>query len=367
VLENATTGAPIDTAALSGNNYTATTTLLPAGNYNIRAHYGGDGTFAPSDSTTTTAVSIGKQNAKLLVQFINANGQAQTAAQTVAYGSPYILRVDVTNNAGASCVGNPTFVCPTGTVALLDGGAPLKDFPNAQTPGASNVAQLNNRGFIEDQPVQLTAGSHSITATYAADASSSFISSTNTNTLSITITPATTTTAVVGSPSVVVSGGNVTLTATVSSNSNSALGPSGTVQFLNGSTNLGAPVACTPKGATSSAGASCTATLSTAIATFPPFGVDNRWRWTPLEWLAAAMLLAAVVLFLLATRMRGPRRGFAYGAITLFVIASATLAGCSGGSNGGGGGGGSPRTITAKYSGDTNYAASQGTGTVTVR
>jgi len=373
VLENATTGAVIDTGTLSGMNYTVTTTLLPAGTYNVKAHYGGDGTFAPSDSATTTAVSIGKQNAKVIVSFVTSTGQITTAAQTVAYGSPYILRVDVANNAGASCVGNPQFVCPTGTVALLDGGSPLKDFPNAQTPGASNVAQVNNRGFIEDQPVQLTGGSHSITATYTADANSSFISSTNTNTLSVTITPAATQAGVAASPSSITSGASVTLTATISSNSNSAQGPTGTVQFQNGATNLGTAVTCTPKGAVSNSsgqvtsGASCTASFTTTLTAFaPPVNFDNRPRSTPFEWLAALLAAMALILYLAMLRMRGPRRAYAYGVVALFVVASAVLAGCSGSGNSGGGGGGTTLTITAKYSGDTNYAASQGTGSVSV-
>jgi hypothetical protein len=248
---------------------------------------------------------------------------------------------------------------------MLDGGVALNDFFSAQNANASNVAHLNDRGFIEDQPIQLNAGAHSITATYTADANSSYISSTTTNTLSITITQAATQTGVVGSPGSIVSGGAVTLTATVSSGSNSAQGPTGTVQFSNGSANLGSPVTCTPLGATSSAGASCTATLSTTISAFPPIGIDNRWRWTPFEWFAALLAMMALTLFMMTMRMRGQRRAYAYGVIALFLIASATLAGCGGGSSGGGGG--STRTISAKYSGDTNYGTSTGSATVTVR
>ncbi len=363
VLENSATGAPIDSATLSGNNYTVTTTLLPAGTYNIKAHYGGDGSFGPSDSATT-AVSIGKQNSKVIVSFVTATGQIVTSAQSVAYGSPYILRVDVANNAGTICENITTsavnFICPTGTVTMLDGPNPLNDFP-----GSSNVAHLNDRGFIEDQPIQLNAGTHNITASYTADLNSSYISSTTTNTLALTITPAATQVQVAAAPLSIVAGGTVTLTATISSGSNSAVGPSGTVQFSNGSANLGAPVTCTPKGASSSAGASCTATLSTTISAFPPVGIDNRWRWTPLEWFAALLAMMALVLMVLAMRMREPRRAFVYSAMALFIIASATFAGCGGGS--GGGGGGSTRTISAKYSGDTNYATSTGSGTITVQ
>jgi hypothetical protein len=84
--------------------------------------------------------------------------------------------------------------------------------------------------------------------------------------------------------------------------------------------------------------------------------------------MATLSIVAALPLFFAALRMKKLRTAYAYAAIGLFLIATATLAGCSGASNGGGGGGGgSARTITAKYSGDTNYATSTGTGSVTVR
>jgi hypothetical protein len=372
VIENSSTGAAIDSATLSGTSYSIQTTFLPGGNYSIKAHYGGDGKFGPSDSPLVTVNST-KQGSKVIVSFVNAAGTLVTSAQSVAYGSPYILRVDVANNAGTPCetisTGSVNFICPTGTVTLLDNAAALNDFPNAQTPNATNVAHLNDRGFIEDQPIQLNAGTHNITATYPGDVSYNAGAS---NTLSVTITQATTMTAVVGSPSTITSGGTVTLTATVSSQSNADKphAPSGTIQFMNGSTNLGAPVTCTQVGSTSTAGASCNAQLTTAISEFmPPLNPDNRMLRTPLEWLAALLALAAILLFIATLRRKEPRRAYAYAAIGLFLIASVTLAGCSGSSSGGGGGGGggSARTISAKYSGDTNYTASQGNGTVTVQ
>jgi subtilase family serine protease len=371
VIENAATGIAIDSATISGNTYSVSTTLLPAAPtpYQVKAHYGGDANFAPSDSTTMTTVNITQQTSNVIVSFVNASNVPVTTPQTVAYGSPYILRVDVENSGGKTCAGTPVFACPTGTVALLDGVSPLKDFPNAQTLNATNVARLNNRGFVEDQPVQLPVGAHTITATYAADASSSFTSSNHSNTLSVTIMQATTTTGVSASPSVTTSGGTVVLTATVSTTSNSTIGPTGTVQFSNGSTTIGAAVTCVSKGAdltkTPIVPALCTATLSTPISFFVPTPSPNNRR-IPFEWLAALLALAAMALLLLSTRLQKPRRAYAYAAITLFLIASATLAGCSG-SGSSSGGGGNARTISAKYSGDTNYATSTGTGSVTIQ
>jgi subtilase family serine protease len=372
VFENSTTGLPADSTTLdSSGNYSLATTFLPAGTYTLKAHYGGDTIFAASDSTPVS-VNIAKQASKVLVSFVNAAGALVTGAQSVQYGSNYILRVDVENASGTLCqnlsTGAVNFVCPTGTINLLDGGSALKDFPNAQTPNATNVANLNDRGFVEDQPIQLGVGAHSITATYTAAVGSSYTSQASSNTLSVTITQATTTTGVTPSISSITSGGSVTLTAVVSSSSNSAQGPTGTVQFMNGSSNLGTAAAtCTPAGATSSAGASCTATLTTAISSLPPGIIDIRPRNAPsvfLAWLAAVL---AMLSFFLAAKLSARRKQYAYAGLVFFLMAAAASAGCGGGSSSSGGGSSRSRSVTAKYSGDTNYAGSTGSTTITVQ
>ena len=384
VFENAATNLPAgnvpsgnfppDPATLnSSGTYSVSTTFLPAGTYTLKAHYGGDTTYAPSDSTPVS-VNIAKQASKVVVSLVTftstgAVSAISTSPQPVQYGSDYTLRVDIENASGTLCqnlnTGAVNFVCPTGTINLLDGGSALKDFPNAQTPNATNVANLNDRGFIEDQPIQLGVGAHPITATYTAAAGSSYTSQASSNTLSVTITQATTTTGVTPSISSITSGGSVTLTAVVSSSSNSTQGPTGTVQFMNGSSNLGAAAAtCTPAGATSSAGASCTATLTTAISWLPPGIIDIRPRNTPfvlLAWFAAVLAMLSLVL---AAKLAARRKQCAYAGLVFFLMAAAAIAGCGGGSSSSGGG--SSRSVTAKYSGDTNYAGSTGSTTITV-
>ncbi len=362
IFENAATNVPADSITLTSASYSLQTQFLPAGSYNLKAHYGGDTTYAPSDSASISVI-LAKQASKVLVSFVgfdsNNNPVFSTNAQTVQYGSNYILRVDVQNASGVACqdvsTGNIAFICPTGTVSLLDGGAALKDFPNA-----SNTANLNDRGFIEDQPIQLPVGTHVITATYSPNTGSSYNAPVPnaSNALSVTITQATTTTAVTPNVfSVPAGGGSVTLTATVSSSSNSSAGPSGTVQFLSGGSNLGAAATCTPAGATSGAGASCTATLTTTISSLPP-GFDFRPgpRSTPFVVLAWLAVTLAMLSFVRSLKAAARRRQYAYAGIVFVLIAATAIAGCGGGSSGGGGG--SPRSLTAKYSGDTNYATS---------
>jgi hypothetical protein len=293
-------------------------------------------------------MTVPKQNSQVLVSFVNANGALTTASQNIAYGSPYILRVDVgnTSNPPALCQ-NASFaiisVCPTGSIQLFQNpGVALNDFPNAQNTNATSVARLNDRGFAEDQPIQLTPGAYHISATYTADANSSFNSSTTSNTVAVTVTQATTTTTLAPpSPASIASGGTVTLTATVNTTSNGA-GPTGTVQFKNGSSNLGAAATCTPTSATvsNSGTALCTATLTTALSQFVPLSrpqPKTRIPAVPL-WIGA---LLAILIFALAQhaarlQQRWPRMGTRLG-------------------------GSHTDSITAVYSGDANYSGSTAT------
>jgi len=344
--------------------YTITTTLLPASasSYNLVAHYGGDGNFAASDSTAI-AMTVPQQASKVLVSFVNANGALVTTPQSIAYGSSYILRIDVTNTNGTPCQNVTTaviaFTCPTGTVQLLNGTTPLPDFPMAQAPNASSMARLNDRGFAEDQLIQLTPASYNLNATYTADATSSFTSSTNSNTVAVTVTQATTTTALTSSLASVAAGGSVTLTATVNTTSSGA-GPTGTVQFKNGSSNLGSAVTCVPTSGSASTNASCTATLTTALSELVPFAKPRTRPQVPVLPLGIVSVLLIAFLAMQRRLSIGKRLGYALAGLILFACVASGIAGCSGSGSGGGGGGGGPHTdsITAVYGGDTNYTGS---------
>jgi subtilase family serine protease len=385
LLEDTTTGVVVDSTTLpASGTYTVTTTLLPAAatTYNLVAHYGGDGNFSGNNSSPLT-MTVPKQNSQVLVSFVNANGALTTASQNIAYGSPYILRVDVTNTSGTPCQNTSaivTFVCPTGSIQLFQNpGVALNDFPSPQSPNPS-IARLNDRGFAEDQPIQLAPGAYKLSATYTADANSSFNSSTTSNSVAVTVTQATTTTTLAPpSPASIASGGTVTLTATVNTTSNGA-GPTGTVQFKNGSSNLGAAATCTPTSATASNSgtALCTATLTTALSQFVPVSrpqPKTRIPGTPV-WIGALLAILIFALAQHAARLQqrwprmGTRLGYAAVGLLLFACLAAGFAGCGGGSSSstGGGGGSHTDSITAVYSGDANYSGSTATAvSVTVQ
>ena len=369
---------------LSGGSTTVSTNLLPPGTASIEGYYDGDATHGASTSAPLAlAVGGANQTSKTTLNWVtfdvNNNPVLSTSSQNVAYGSPYILQIAVTNTSGALCTNNgsvmlPGTPCPVGTVTLTDSGSALKDWPIAGQVNATNIAKLSNQGIAEDQPIQLPPGSHSIIASFIPSnttTNNNYGPSTS-NTLSVTITKASTSVAAFSSLSSITAGTSVTFTAYVVTNSNGD-GPTGTMTFTNGSTSMGSANCVPTSGAAdttppltgmTAGSAYCTATLTTAISSvYPSPTGEPRVPRTPVIPIVIALM--SMVLFGLGWRwMPQPRRrAYAYAGLVVFALLAVGIAGCGGGSGGGGGN----RTITAAYPGDANYAASSGTVSITVQ
>jgi trimeric autotransporter adhesin len=364
---------------LSGTSASATTNLIPPNTAFVQATYGGDATHAVSTSTAVAIPTVtgSNQASKTVLNFVSLDQNNNvlgitTGAQKLPYGTEfYILNIVVTGtqNSGQPCGfgypnTKPAVPCPTGKITLTDNGTPLTDFASGPVPNASALAKLNNLGLAEDQAINLNVGTHSVVASYAGDPN--YAASTS-NTMSITFTQASTSTAVASNLGTITSGVMVTLTAQVNTNSN-GVGPTGTVQFANGTSNIGSAVTCAPTGAsTSSSGtAYCTASVTTTISSLPPMSPANR-RTPRVPLLPITALAFAAILYLaFVQRMQeGRRRTLAYAGLLVFALVAAGVAGCGGG--GGSSGGSHTVTINASYSGDTNYTASTGSTTIVVQ
>lgn len=241
LVANSSTGQGVDRFTLTNGSVNTSTIFLPGGTYNVTAHYAGDGTFTGSDSTPPISVTVNPEASKTSLGIVIGYPPC-TIATSIPYGSPYILSVAVTDSAGTGtvCSPSPTGGPPSGTVALTD------TVNSVTSPLDAGTFKLNSLGYFEDQPIQLPAGVHNIKAVYSGD--NSFSGSTSVTDV-VTVTKATTTTTVAANPTSVPAGANVTLTATVGTQSNAiasqAQEPTGNVQFfLNGSA-LGGPVAVT--------------------------------------------------------------------------------------------------------------------------
>jgi hypothetical protein len=365
---------------LSGGTANISTNLLPPGTASVVATYGGDALLAASTSApATVAVAGANETSKTTMSFVtfdaNNNPILSTAAQNITYGSPYILQVAVAPSSGAnsgkqcwSASPVTAFPCPTGTVTVTDNGSALNNWPNAGTPNATNTPKLNNQGIAEDQPVQLPVGSHSIVATYAGDPN--YQTSTS-NTLAVTVAKASTTTTVASSVGTITSGATVTLTALITTPSNGA-GPTGNVNFTNGTTSLGTGACTATSGAnnpngtngTTAGTAFCTATLQAAIsALYPAPQSRPRPPVTPIVLLAMSIV---AYLALLRWMPSGRKRVYAYAGLVVFALMAVAIAGCGGG-GAGGGGGGKTVTINASYPGDANYNTSTGPTNIVVQ
>jgi hypothetical protein len=175
---NPTAGVPsttlgVEELPLINGMATGTSVVLPGGTYTLSAHYQGDGKFGPSDSSPGIPVTITPENSKTLIslpEFNATTGQETTNSPTsLVYGStPYIARVDVGNaQATPSFPQQPVCAppnCPSGSITLTDalnGGAPVS------LDGGTFV--LNGAGFAEDFAIQLSGGSHVLTAAYGGD------------------------------------------------------------------------------------------------------------------------------------------------------------------------------------------------------
>ncbi len=91
----------------------ASTNQLPGGTaYQVHAHYAGDATFAPSDSTPPITVTVTAENSTTTVSQFDQNGNPITQGSTLPFGSVVFVRADVK--------GNSNFGVPTGMVTFAD-------------------------------------------------------------------------------------------------------------------------------------------------------------------------------------------------------------------------------------------------------
>lgn len=178
-------------------------------------------------------------------------------------------------------------------------------------------------------------------------------------------TIATTTTVTASPTSLSAGGGSVTLTATVVGTGTGA-SPTGTVQFMNGTTALGTAQACSAVSGASSP--TCKATLTATLSFLAPPIVPKRIPNLRVPWTVLIGLALLLLLFLNSRRVPARYRGaYLYAGVLLLAALVAGLATACGG-YGGGGGGVHYDTITAVYSGDATYGTSTSAAvTITVQ
>jgi Pro-kumamolisin, activation domain/Bacterial Ig-like domain (group 3) len=315
--------------------------------HSLVATYSGDNSFMPSPPSAPVVITITKATPTGIT--------LATSAATVPVNQNVTLTATIsTASSGAGPTGTVTF--KSGTTAL--GTAPVT---GAAASGLNGPSPTSASGTATLTTSFKTAGAQSIIANYGGDGNYTSVGPSTAASLTVTAGGQATTTAVKPSSTSIASGASITFTATVTSGVNNGAAPTGTVQFMNGTTALGAAATCTGAAGTSTTPATCTAMLMTTLAMLgpppaPPRSIPNLP--SGLMYLIAAWVFLALLAGLRYVPVR-TRVGYACAGLLLFTCAAAGISGC------GGGGGTTPTphtdSITAVYSGDTNYATSTST------
>jgi hypothetical protein len=216
-------GSSIGSGTLSGGTTTFSTSSLSVGNHTITVSYSGDGNFNSSSSSAIT-------------QTVN---KASSSTSVASSENPSMFGDNVTFTATVTAV-SPGAGTPTGTVNFTIDGSP------------SGSGTLSG-GTTSISTSSLSAGAHTVVATYAGDTNFTGGS----GSLTQTVNQASSSTAVSSSVNPSVFGQSVTFSATVSSCAGT---PTGTVQFFVDGSNFGSPM-------TLSGGTASTSTAGLSVGT----------------------------------------------------------------------------------------------------
>ena len=204
-LDGTTTLATVSPLTAGGASFT--TSSLTVGTHPLSARYSGDVNNSSATSNTVNQV-VGK---------IAATTTLAAAPNPSNFGQAVVLTATVTSTRAAPPV-------PAGSVLFLNGSTQVGSAP------------LNSSGVATVSVSTLPPGSNTLTALYVGDAN--FLSATS-NTVNQVVGKIATTTTLAVTPNPSNFGQAVVLTATVASTRETSLVPTGSVQFFNGSTQLG--------------------------------------------------------------------------------------------------------------------------------
>jgi hypothetical protein len=197
----------IFSGALDSNGKQAlTTSSLTLGTHTLTAQYSGDSTYGPATSAAV-AQTVNKSNAAV---------NLSSVSNPSVFGQAVLLSVSVSASGGSGI--------PTGTVTLDDTGTSLGSM------------QLDAAGAASFSGISLTAGSHVLSARYSGDQN---FSSGNSSPITQIVSKANSSVSLSSSPNPSTFGVPVQLIAIVAAIAPGAGTPTGTINFMDGSTQMG--------------------------------------------------------------------------------------------------------------------------------
>jgi len=239
---------PAGIGPLTGGSFSGAFATLPGGQYNLTAHYQGDGVFGASDSSPV-ALNITPENSSISLTSWQFGAFIPFQTASIGYGDFLFFQAAVKAASGNGV--------PAGTVTFQEGTTVLGTI-TLSGKGEGNFSNNCFGPFFGVDPVVcLTPGSHVITATYSGDNSFNSVTS-----LPLTITVGKSEPTVLLQPSQtnLVSTQQVSFLALVGNNG--PILPTGIVQFFDSGVAFGAPITIAPV----AAGSRPQAVLRTALS-----------------------------------------------------------------------------------------------------
>ena len=134
----------LDTITLAGGTTGPQSfTNLPGGTYAVSANYGGDITFAQSQSTPAIQVTVAKEDSVLNFFGENGSGSPVPITGSYPYGSAFSLDAQP---VGVSQENSTNPAAATGTVTFADTAGPL---PGSSSGAAAGAIAINSFGYAE--------------------------------------------------------------------------------------------------------------------------------------------------------------------------------------------------------------------------
>jgi hypothetical protein len=309
LTDNPVAPSTMDLFTLNGGVTSKSTSNLPGSGgttYNVWAHYGGDATYAPSDSARVSVSVSGEPSTTTASVLTFDQSGNQLAFSSGPFGSFVYLRADVLGQSG---LGHPT-----GSVTFSDTFA-------TTIPGGSTFP-LNSQGNAANPNgiFNFDAGTHTISASYSGD--SSFNPSSTTQSRTFTITPGFFATPASPQSTVTIAapGGVGTTSIAVVSSS----GLTGAINF----TCLGLPSEskCTfsPASIPPASAATTTTVSITVTTTAPTVSAQLRKGVEPKQWIAAVGLFLPAI-FLVGKKRPNP------GLLMMILLLLMLIPACGGG------------------------------------
>ena len=308
----------LDLFHLSTGIASGSTSSLPGSGpvpYNVWAHYGGDSTYAPSDSNQIQ-VTVNPEASTTTLSMTASDSSGHALANPFPFGSLVFVRADVVGNSGHGV--------PTGLVTFTDTFGPIPSQNTQLYPPVPVVSNppLNSQGntSIGDAIVSFDAGNHSISAAYAGDPS--FNASNSSQPVTFTVTPGFFM-ILAGQPSVFIKtlGSSGTTSVAISNSSNFT----GTITLACSGLPSESTCSFSPASVKPTAASTVTATV-TVTTTAPTSAARLHHLSYSLTTLAVGMFFSIVLLVHKRQIVRGA-------SLLLLAIGTMTIVSCGGGSH----------------------------------